>query len=152
MEKNKNMKSGNKKAQPEKNPVQKKKTDDNPVIVPSSFPEKMKFYGGKAAAVFNKYKKPVATVISYIIPVLIFLYVASIVIYFITSAYRAEFHSDCTDTILWANASIEGNAVYDKDFNYACFLPFGINVIMQPLIGMFGLTNKTGYKASKAKN
>ena len=142
MENKNNLKSGSSKTKPEKNSGSEKKTGDTAVIVPSSFPEKLKFYGGKAAAVFNKYKKPVATVISYIIPVLIFLYVASVVIYFITSAYRAEFHSDCTDTILWANASIEGDAVYDKDFAYACFLPFGINVIMQPLIGMFGLTMK----------
>lgn len=135
-------KSGGKAQKPEKSSGTAKKTADTAVIVPSSFPEKMKYYGKKAAAGFNKYKKPVATVISYIIPVLIFLYVASIVIYFITSAYRAEFHSDCTDTILWANASIEGGAVYDQNFGYACFLPFGINVIMQPLINMFGLTMK----------
>ncbi len=136
MEKNKTKdKSGSKAQQLEKISATEKKTADTAVIMPSSFPEKIKYY-------FNKYKKPVATVISYAIPVLIFLYVASIVIYFITSAYRAEFHSDCTDTILWANASIEGGAVYDKNFGYACFLPFGINVIMQPLINIFGLTMK----------
>ena len=96
----------------------------------------------KKSAVTRDYKKMIATAITYIIPVLIFFYAASTVIYFITSAYRAEFHADCTDTILWANASIEGDAVYDKNFGYACFLPFGINVIMQPLINIFGLTMK----------
>lgn len=128
--------------QVKRSPVQPKKASDTPVAVPSSFPDKLKYYGGKGIAAFNKYKGPVGKIISYIIPIAIFLYVASVVIYFITSAYRAEFHSDCTDTILWANASIEGGAVYDENFGYACFLPFGINVIMQPLINMFGLTMK----------
>lgn len=122
--------------------VHKKNTGNTAVAVPSSFPEKLKYYGNKGKNFYNKYKKPTAKVISYIIPAAIFLYVVSVVIYFITSAYRAEFHSDCTDTILWANASIEGGSVYDKNFGYACFLPFGINVIMQPLINMFGLTMK----------
>lgn len=99
-------------------------------------------YCGKCRDFCNKYKKPVGKVVSYIIPAAILIYVMAMVIYFITSAYRAEFHSDCTDTILWANASIEGGAVYDKDFGYACFLPFGINLIMQPLINIFGLTMK----------
>ena len=128
--------------QVKRSPDQQKKASDTPVAVPSSFPDKLKYYGGKGIAAFNKYKGPVGKIISYIIPIAIFLYVASVVIYFITSAYRAEFHSDCTDTILWANASIEGGAVYDENFGYACFLPFGINVIMQPLINMFGLTMK----------
>ncbi|MBQ3122763.1 MAG: hypothetical protein IJC14_01260, partial [Firmicutes bacterium] len=57
----------------------------------------------KKSAVTRDYKKMIATAITYIIPVLIFFYAASTVIYFITSAYRAEFHADCTDTILWAN-------------------------------------------------
>lgn len=142
MEKNTKQKTGKNPKQPAKNSGTAKKDGNTAVAVPSSFPEKLKYYGGKGAAVFNKYKKPAGKVISYIIPVAIFLYVASVVIYFITSAYRAEFHSDCTDTILWANASIEGGAVYDENFGYACFLPFGINVIMQPLINMFGLTMK----------
>lgn len=135
MEKNIKQKTESKAKQP-------KKSRDTAVAVPSSFQEKLKYYGGKGAAAYNKYKRPVGKVVSYIIPIAIFLYVASVVIYFITSAYRAEFHSDCTDTILWANASIEGGAVYDENFGYACFLPFGINVIMQPLINMFGLTMK----------
>lgn len=142
MEKNTKQKNESKSKQTKTSPEQSKKSGDAPVAVPASFPDKLKFYGGKGAAAFNKYKRPVGKVISYIIPIAIFLYVASVVIYFITSAYRAEFHSDCTDTILWANASIEGGAVYDENFGYACFLPFGINVIMQPLINMFGLTMK----------
>ena len=142
MEKNTKQKNESKSKQTKTSPEQSKKSGDAPVAVPTSFPDKLKFYGGKGSAAFNKYKRPVGKVISYIIPIAIFLYVASVVIYFITSAYRAEFHSDCTDTILWANASIEGGAVYDENFGYACFLPFGINVIMQPLINMFGLTMK----------
>lgn len=149
MEKNTNKKKQSaaiqqeKKSGTEKNKAARSKNNSgDAVVVPASFPEKIKYYGKKSAVVFNRYKKPVGTALTYIIPAAIFLYVVSVVIYFITSAYRTEFHSDCTDTILWANASIEGGAVYDKNFGYACFLPFGINVIMQPLINMFGLTMK----------
>ncbi|NLT08374.1 MAG: hypothetical protein GXY08_02595, partial [Ruminococcus sp.] len=103
--------------------------------VPATFLE-------KAIALKNRYGKKALTVASYVASIGIFAYVVYFMVYFITVAYKKEFHSDCTDTILWANASIEGGAVYDKDFGYACFLPFGINVIMQPLIGLFGLSMK----------
>ncbi len=96
----------------------------------------------KAIALKNRYGKKAFTVATYAASIGIFAYVVYFMVYFITVAYKKEFHSDCTDTILWANASIEGGAVYDKDFGYACFLPFGINVIMQPLIGIFGLSMK----------
>ncbi len=95
-----------------------------------------------AFAFVKKCIPTIVKILSYVIPIIIFLYVIGIVTYYITSAYRGEFHSDCTDTIMWANASVESGSVYDKDFSYACFLPFGINVIMQPLIMLFGLTMK----------
>ena len=102
---------------------------------PVSFKEKLKLFG-------DKYGSKAVKFVSYLIPIGIFLAVITLMVYYITVAYKKEFHADCTDTIIWANASIEGGAVYDKDFTYACFLPFGMNVIMQPLIGIFGLSMK----------
>ena len=63
-------------------------------------------------------------------------------VYYITVGFKSEFHADCTDTIMWANASHESGHIYDENFSYACFLPFGINLIMQPLISIFGLSLK----------
>lgn len=89
-----------------------------------------------------KNKDKIITVISYILPILIFLGVIASVVYYITIGFKSEFHADCTDTIMWANASHESGHVYDENFSYACFLPFGINLIMQPLISIFGLSLK----------
>lgn len=89
-----------------------------------------------------KNKDKIITVISYILPILIFLGVIASVVYYITVGFKSEFHADCTDTIMWANASHESGHIYDENFTYACFLPFGINLIMQPLISIFGLSLK----------
>ena len=72
----------------------------------------------------------------------VFLAAAAIMIYYITTASRGEFHADCTDTILWANASRLSGRMFSESFNYACLLPFGGNLIMRPLVGIFGLTMK----------
>lgn len=90
----------------------------------------------------NKYKNKAFNIFTYAASISIFVYVIAALIGYIVNGYKPEFHSDCTDTIMWANASIEGGGIYDKDFTYACFLPFGINIIMQPLIGIFGLGMK----------
>lgn len=84
--------------------------------------------------------KKLWTVISYIIPILLFLAASAISVYYIFWASKGEFHADCTDTIMWAFASNESGNMFDTDFNYACFLPFGISLIMQPLISIFGLS------------
>ncbi len=87
---------------------------------------------------FDLFKK--ITVLS--VSLLIFLFSVVSVIYYITTVSKSEFHADCTDTIMWANASYESGKVYDPDFTYACFLPFGTNLIMQPMISIFGLSLK----------
>ena len=73
----------------------------------------------------------------------LFLSVFIITGYYVTTASKAEFHADCTDTIMWANATVESGHLYDQDFKYACFLPFGTSTIMTPLIHFFGLSIKT---------
>ncbi len=81
--------------------------------------------------------------ISYAAAIIIFLLSAGITVYYVTVAAKGEFHSDCTDTIMWANASYESSSVYDENFHYACFLPFGVNLIMQPFISAFGVSMTT---------
>lgn len=58
---------------------------------------------------------------------------------FILFSSRGEFHSDTTDTIMWAAASYDSGSWLNPDFNYACFLPFGGQLIMLPLIAIFGV-------------
>ena len=70
-----------------------------------------------------------------------FVFVCAVMaaVYYIVFAARYEFHADCTDTILWANASVESGKLYDPNFTYACFLPFSTSTLMIPLIKIFGL-------------
>lgn len=56
---------------------------------------------------------------------------------------RGYFHSDSTDTLMWAVASHEGGSLFNPDFDYACLLPFGTSLIMQVLIPVFGVTMTT---------
>lgn len=74
---------------------------------------------------------------------LVFIVTVIATLYYVIVLSRAEFHADCTDTIMWANASYESGKVYDPNFKYACFLPFGTNLIMYPLLHFFGLSLTT---------
>ena len=78
--------------------------------------------------------------LSYFVPLFLILTAVLSTVYYIAVAAKGEFHSDCTDTILWANASYESGHIYDETFKYACFLPFGVNIMMKPLIAKFGLS------------
>lgn len=62
--------------------------------------------------------------------------------YYILFPARGNFHSDTTDTILWAQATLESGSIFSKDFNYACILPFGGHLIMLPFVAIFGVTMK----------
>lgn len=73
----------------------------------------------------------------------VFLLTAGVTLYYITVLARGEFHGDCTDTIMWAAASYESGRLFDPTFTYACFLPFGVNLLMLPLIGLFGVSVTT---------
>jgi len=81
--------------------------------------------------------------VSYVAAIALFLITIFLSVYYIFVASQGEFHADCTDTIMWAAASHESGHMYDKNFSYACFLPFGVNLIMQPLISMFGVSMLT---------
>lgn len=65
------------------------------------------------------------------------------VLYYIIYPSAAYFHADCTDTILWAQASYDGGTLFNPDFGYAAMLPFGGTMLMLPFIGIFGVSMTT---------
>ncbi len=65
------------------------------------------------------------------------------VIYYIILPSEAFFHADCSDTILWAQASYDGGSLFNPDFGYAAMLPFGGTMLMLPFIGAFGVSMTT---------
>lgn len=67
------------------------------------------------------------------------------VIYYIIFPSAEFFHSDCTDTILWAQASCDSGSLFNPDFGYAAMLPFGGTMLMIPFIGVFGVSMTTHY-------
>ena len=64
----------------------------------------------------------------------------AVVIYFIIGPMEGYIHSDFTDTIYWANASLESGKVFDPEFRYAGLLPFSANLWFIPLIARFGVS------------
>lgn len=65
------------------------------------------------------------------------------VIYYIIYPSEAFFHADCSDTILWAEASYDSGSLFNPDFGYAAMLPFGGTMLMIPFIGIFGVSMTT---------
>ena len=63
--------------------------------------------------------------------------------YYIWMPSRYYFHSDTTDTLMWAAASYDAGALFDPEFAYACLLPFGTSLIMTALIPLFGVSMTT---------
>lgn len=68
---------------------------------------------------------------------------ASTVLYYIFAVSINEFHSDCTDTLYWAEAAMQGNGLINPDFTYATLMPLGGNLFMQIWIPLFGISMKT---------
>ena len=66
----------------------------------------------------------------------------NLALYYIYGPGEGYFHSDCTDTLYWANAALEGDGIFDDQYNYAALLPFSTVWIMQPLIKLFGFGMK----------
>ena len=62
------------------------------------------------------------------------------VLWYILGPSAAYFHSDCSDTIFWAQASVDGKTLFNPDFGYAAILPFGGTMIMMPLVAIFGVS------------
>ncbi|NCC84431.1 MAG: hypothetical protein EOM03_09940 [Clostridia bacterium] len=68
------------------------------------------------------------------------LVVLAILVFYIWWPSRGYFHADNTDTILWAQSSLEAGRVFNPDFHYAALLPFGANLWYVPLVAVGGLT------------
>jgi hypothetical protein len=81
--------------------------------------------------------------LSYCFTAALFITAILVTIYYITTAAKGEFHSDCTDTIYWANATYESGHMLSADFSYACLLPFGGSLLMLPFFPFFGLSMTT---------
>ncbi|MCR5599618.1 MAG: hypothetical protein K6G33_02600 [Ruminococcus sp.] len=82
--------------------------------------------------------KMLSKIILFVTSLVLFIGTVTTTMYYILCISKTEFHADCTDTIMWANASIESGHLYDRDFSYACFLPFSTSTLMIPLIKIFG--------------
>ncbi|MBR2869482.1 MAG: hypothetical protein IKB88_10545 [Clostridia bacterium] len=65
------------------------------------------------------------------------------VLWYILCPSAAFFHSDCSDTIFWAQASYDGKTLFNPEFGYAAILPFGGTLIMWPLVALFGVSMTT---------
>lgn len=55
------------------------------------------------------------------------------------NAYLTEFQADCTDTLFWANSTLESGALFKDDFVYAYRLVFGGQWLFMPFIKLFGI-------------
>lgn len=58
--------------------------------------------------------------------------------YYILFPAKGMYHSDTTDTIMWAQVALESGSMFDKDFHYACVTPFGGYIFMLPYVAIFG--------------
>lgn len=65
-----------------------------------------------------------------------------ILLRFIWGPSAAFLHSDSTDTLLWAKASLEAGRTFSPDFHYAALLPFGAGLWYVPLLAVGGFTVK----------
>ncbi|MBQ6554955.1 MAG: hypothetical protein IJL89_06970 [Firmicutes bacterium] len=83
--------------------------------------------------------RTVLDIAAYALFALTFIYI----IYYICVPGKVDYHSDSTDTIMWAQAGYDGKCILNPDFGYACLLPFGISLIMQLFIGITGVSYTT---------
>jgi len=63
-----------------------------------------------------------------------------VLLYFISGPAVAFFHSDCADSLLWAQATVESGELLTEQFHYAALLPFGSPLWMVPVLKIFGYT------------
>lgn len=65
-----------------------------------------------------------------------------LIIFYVIFIAKGYYHADCTDTIMWAQASYDAGALMNPDFAYAGLMPFGGNLIMFPFVALFGVGMK----------
>ncbi len=71
--------------------------------------------------------------------ILLGLITFGIVLYYIVEVAKWYYHSDCTDTIMWAEAACDANSLVNEDFGYAGLMPFGGQLFMIPFVKMWGV-------------
>ncbi len=65
---------------------------------------------------------------------------AATLLYYVFGPSLAYFHADCTDSLLWAQVTVETGELLSPDFRYAALLPFGSPLWMVPVLKIFGYT------------
>ena len=55
------------------------------------------------------------------------------------NAFITEYQSDCTDTLLWAQATLESGSLFKPTFDYAYRLAFGGQWLFMPFLKLFGV-------------
>ncbi|MBO4410908.1 MAG: hypothetical protein J5794_01800 [Lachnospiraceae bacterium] len=88
----------------------------------------------KITAYFNGKGKTVGLVLS-LLPA---LFAVILALYFIWGPGEGYLHADWTDSMVWANVSVETGEVFDPEFRYAGMLPFSVSALFVPLIHLFG--------------
>lgn len=71
--------------------------------------------------------------------ILLGLITFGIVLYYIVEVAKGYYHSDCTDTIMWAQAACDAGALVNEDFGYAGLMPFGGQLFMMPFVKLWGV-------------
>ena len=61
-----------------------------------------------------------------------------LILYYIIGPAAGYMTSDCTDSLRWAQATLESGKLISDEFYYAAILPFGGNIIFLPFVAMFG--------------
>lgn len=97
----------------------------------------------KVADFFRRYKNPICTCVAIAVPAAVILTTLGIVLYYIFGPGEGYFHSDCTDTLYWAQASFDSGMIVSDNYNYAALLPFGGNLLMLIFMPIFGVTMTT---------
>ena len=59
-------------------------------------------------------------------------------LFYIFGPARYSYHSDTTDSMMWAHAALDAGGLVNADFYYAIFLLFNGHLLMVPFIAVFG--------------
>ena len=77
-----------------------------------------------------------------ILPFLILVFGVGAVLFYILGPSQYYLTSDSTDSMRWAQASLESGKLISDNFKYAAILPFGGNLLLLPFIAIFGYSVK----------
>ncbi len=61
-----------------------------------------------------------------------------LILYYIIGPAVGYMTSDCTDSLRWAQATLESGKLISDSFSYAAILPFGGNLLFLPFVAIFG--------------